>query len=351
MSTGKKLLSVFLALAVLVVALPIARINSFASDPSDFTYQVISETDKTAEIIGYSGSGGDVTIPSVIDGYTITSIGDTAFGEDVNDNIESVLFPSTVEYISSMSVAMLMICSEYSVDDSNACYSSNDGVLFNKDKTELIRYPAANGAESYSVPDSVQTIGLAAFAFSGLKNIVIPDGVETITDLAFTYAMSLKSIEIPNSVTYLGGDAFSSCLSLEWVILSDSLTSINSYAFYGCEKLSTVVIPQSISDIDDDAFIRTSIISVFGTPGSYAETFANGNNSEFIDIDYLNYPGDMNKDKMCNESDLNDMILISVNEIEPSFLQTRLGDINGDGVVDGFDIAELDRNINSNTGS
>ena len=344
----KKLLSVFLALAVLFFSFNSFWIDSFAGVNGDYTYEVISETDKTAEIVSYTGSGGEVDIPEELDGYRIISLGESVFGYDLNTTVEKLVIPASIESISPMTVLFLIACSEFEVDSNNASYSSEDGVLFNYDKTEIIRYPCGKNQMSYSVPASVVSIGYAAFSFCSLKSINIPDGVEVITDYAFAYSAEIEIIEIPDTVVYLGEDAFDSCTSLKGAILSASLTSIYDYVFYGCDKMTEIVIPDSISSIEPTAFIVTHLSTVYGVTGSYAETFAVDNGFDYIDIDYFNYNGDMNMDKICNETDFDELMQISVGNTEPTLLQRKLGDLNSDGVIDGFDLSKMDRLIIDN---
>jgi hypothetical protein len=97
----------------------------------------------------------------------------------------------------------------------NTRYSSTNGVLFSKDGKTLVCYPADKIDTSYSIPNSVTSIGQAAFSgCSGLTSITIPNGVTAIGMQAFSGCRGLSSITIPNSVTSIGTDAFSSCSGL-----------------------------------------------------------------------------------------------------------------------------------------
>jgi hypothetical protein len=105
------------------------------------------------------------------------------------------------------------------VDNANTAYSSEDGILFNKLKTTLIRYPEGKTNTSYSIPVSVTTIGSYAFrSCSGLTSIIIP-----------------------NSVTTIGNSAFDACSGLTSVIIGNSVTSIGDYAFWGCSGLDSII--------------------------------------------------------------------------------------------------------------
>lgn len=95
------------------------------------------------------------------------------------------------------------------VDKSNPNYTSVDGVLFNKDKTTLLRHPSEKNDKQYILPDGVKTIGTSAFyGCSRFTEVIIPNSVKTIKCLAFLGCKSMSSIIIPNSVTEIAESAF-----------------------------------------------------------------------------------------------------------------------------------------------
>ena len=100
------------------------------------------------------------------------------------------------------------------VDADNPYYSSIDGVLFNKNGTELIRYPGNNSRSSYTVPDSTTVIGKEAFYLSKyLKNIYLPNGLQRIESLAF-FLCPISSITLPSSVVEVESFSFYFCYLL-----------------------------------------------------------------------------------------------------------------------------------------
>jgi hypothetical protein len=117
-----------------------------------------------------------------------------------------------------------------------------------------------------------------------LKTIRIPDSVTKIGDFAFSYCRSLVSVTMPSGLISIGGFAFSNCDSLNTVYIPEGVTTISTAMFFSCGYLSSVQIPQSVTTIDKSAFEYCNKLTVYGTPGSYSETFAKENNYTFSPI-------------------------------------------------------------------
>ena len=190
-----------------------------------------------------------VTIPE-----GVTSIGEYAFFNC--DGLTSVTIPESVTSIGYGAFYNCNRLTEIEVAENNTNYSSEEGVLFNKDKTELIQYPIGNSRTSYSIPEGVTTIGHSAFwDCTGLTSVTIPEGVTSIGSHAFYNCEYLTSVTIPEGVTSIGSSAFSGCTGLTSVIIPESVTSIGYYAFYNCTGLTSVTIPEGVTSIGDYAFL------------------------------------------------------------------------------------------------
>jgi len=116
------------------------------------------------------------------------------------------------------------------VSEQNKNFSSIDGVLFNKDKTTIIKFPRKknNSEFSYIIPNTVTTIGGAAFEYcTWLTSIIIPNTVTTIESSAFQYCSGLTSLTIPNSVNSIGTKAFSGCLNLKNIVIENGETTLS----------------------------------------------------------------------------------------------------------------------------
>ncbi|MDO4544060.1 MAG: leucine-rich repeat protein [Clostridia bacterium] len=145
----------------------------------------------------------------------------------------TIILGSDVEAISYGSLfSECPALSTIEVAEGNEHFKTVDGVLFTVDGKALLEHPAGKNAESYTVPD----------------------GVETICDSAFSDNTTLKSIELPDTVTSIGDSAFYNCSALENIELPSGLLTIGSVAFRGCDALSEIVIPNSVTKVGSGSF-------------------------------------------------------------------------------------------------
>ena len=158
------------------------------------------------------------------------------------------------------------------VDNDNPNYSSDEyGVLFNKDKTVLIRYPVNSVAVNYTVPDGVTELETGSFASSVITSVVLPEGLKKIRSYAFEGCRNLEQIDMPDSVETIGSYAFCWCSSLEEIELSKGIKEIFPYAFYMCEALKSINIPEGVSVIDQNAFLHCTALETVTLPGTLTE--------------------------------------------------------------------------------
>ncbi len=218
--------------------------------------------------IGYGAFYHCTSLTSITIPDSVTSIGYSAFGECTS--LTSITIGSGVTSIGNYVFSGCTSLASITVDENNQYYSSDlYGVLFNKDKTQLIQYPGGSKITEYIIPDSVTSIGNYAFYYcTSLTSITIPDSVTSIGDDAFYYCTSLTSITIPDSVTSIGYSAFRSCTSLASITIPDSITSIGGYAFSYCTSLASVTIGSGVTSIDYYAFYDCTSLASITIPDS-----------------------------------------------------------------------------------
>jgi len=186
-----------------------------------------------------------ITIPG-----SVKSIGRGAFVGCIG--LTSIIIPSNVtsigEYVFSGCTGLASI----NVNKDNPIYISVDGVLFNKSKNTLIKYPIAKQGDAYVIPDSVTTITNGAFAECiGLTSVTIPNGVTEIRDLAFG-GTGLSSVTIPNNVTKIGLSAFNKCVNLTSITIPRKVTLIGRWAFVDCPNLTSVTSLSPVPPVVED---------------------------------------------------------------------------------------------------
>lgn len=118
------------------------------------------------------------------------------------------------------------------------------------------------GVVSVTIPNTVTTIGNAAFAnCSNLVSLNIPESLSSIGEMAFYNCSGLTSINLPNTLTEIGGGAFSGCTGLSGdLVIPNSVTSIGVDAFYNCGGFETIVVEEG-NDVYDSRYNCNAIIN------------------------------------------------------------------------------------------
>ena len=222
------------------------------------------------------------------------------------DGLTAVFIPAGVLVGPGRSFISCPALVSINVDPANPVYSSLDGVLFNKDGTELLKFPGGKPGD-YTIPDNCPSV--ASSAFSGcrfLEEVFVPTGVMTIGDRAFGNCSSLLSVkvdesnanyssvdgvfcskdgttliqfpggregsyEVPGRVQKIEPWTFYGCRWLKKIVWRPELVSIPGYAFADCASLETIVIPEGVSSIGGNAFDNCDSLQTITFPASVIE--------------------------------------------------------------------------------
>ena len=230
-------------------------------------------------------TGEEFTIPD-----NVITIEYSAFR--ANRFLQKVTISKDVSSINEYAFGGCVALTTFIVNEDNQSYSSDDGILFNKSKTKLVRYPIAKAGTSYDVPSYVTSLFSCAFAecanlesvsihdgvvamdgvvFQGnsvIKYVTLPAGLTKIPSSTFYDCSSLLSVEIPSSVKSIENQAFQSCSSLTTITIPNGVETLGSSAFVGCRGLTSIYIPQSLKSIGNSAFSSCSKLSEVKYGGS-----------------------------------------------------------------------------------
>lgn len=325
----KKTLSVILAALIVFSALTFAPFSVSAVTSGDYTYKILD--DNTIEITKYSGNAVDLVIPKTIDGYTVTQIGKKAFysckglteiiipdsitriGSNAFSNctnLEKVTLPESITLIDNGAFTYCTALTEVNIPKSissldnhvfSHCTSlreiyipdtlteiktyafagcelnsiiidENHPVYDNRENCNAIIETATNtmiyGGKYTSFPESVTTIGHAAFIFSTIEKVVVPDTIIKINGSAFSRCENLEEVILPNSLDNIPYGMFFNCTSLKKVNIPDNAKHINESAFHDCSSLETIELPDGLQIINDSAFTNCKSLKEITLPQS-----------------------------------------------------------------------------------
>lgn len=305
----KSIISMLITLSAFVL---FCCATASAETYGDLEYEILS--DGTLEITAYNGTATEVAIPSQINGKKVTCIGGESFKSCrvtqviIPDTVKTIGFQAfAFSYIESITLPDSVItledecfryctelkniklsnalktmgdgifaqsnsinsieipasvtslsydsfppsCTNITVASGNMHYASVNGVVFNKNKTELIKYPGKKSGKTYDIPSSVKCIGESAFSsVEYLEELNVPKNVTSLGSFTFAFSKSLKRVTFANGITEIPNSAFSGCLYLESVNIPGTVKTIQSNAFDECYSLTSLRIPSSVSEIN-----------------------------------------------------------------------------------------------------
>ena len=247
-----RLLSAILAVALFFTLLPVSALaegggstgvshaasrslNTDNKDDQGLTYTL--NADHTATVANYYNSTPDgvIDIPDTVTkdniDYTVTAIGNNAF-ESLN--VSSVFIPATVTSIGPFAFRFCKFLATVTFAEDSQLKSIGLGAFYGTEQA----YPRF---KEIKIPDSVETIGNAAFRYcQNLERIALPSALQTLSNVTVYGCTALSEVTFPASLETIQVGAFGYCRNLSEVELPASLTAIQSYVFGGCSDLKTV---------------------------------------------------------------------------------------------------------------
>ncbi len=312
----------------------------------DGDYQYKELDNGTVQIYRYIGKNEKAVIPSQIKGKNVTSIGSMSFsmtsivsGVSVTEveipntvkRIEELAFfmggltkmniPANVEYIGMGAFSASGTFDKFSVDSKNPYFSENDGIIYNKNQTELVCCPPGKTGE-----------------------IEIPDGVKTIDEAAFYYCTQITDVFLPEPMDSIGMGAFAGCTGLVGIMIPEGVTKIEDYTFQGCESLKQLYLPKSLKEFGEEIFKDADNVVMYCYKDTPSMQYAIDNEIAYMtmldeDLDYI--AGDLDNDTSVTSSDALVVLRASIGMINLVDNQTIIADVNKDGEITSSDALDI----------
>lgn len=238
--------NIFAVIAFLVViALSFTAFGAYTYSSNKNSFR---ETEDGYGLYRYKSTSVQETfdVPAEYEGTPVTDL--LSFSVANAEYLKEINISKNIKNIDIWALTNCPLLESINVDEENPYFCSVDGVLYNKDKTELLFYP--NGKTAL-VRDS-------AGAVIGGGEVVLPDSVVSIRDNAFYLCSNLYSVTFNGGLKSIGNKAFLKCDNLHEIILPDTLEEIGTDAFSYCNSIKEIEIPSSVKTIGDYAFFSTS---------------------------------------------------------------------------------------------
>lgn len=267
-----------------------------------------------------------IAIPNTINGRRVTKIAKTAFNSRAS--LVYVYIPSNVKVIEEGAFRGTNKLLSISVDSDNLYYTSENGILYTKNKDTLVCYPIKCGS-TYSLPSSVKRIASYAFYYhrdGGIASINLNEGLEEIGDYAFYLNESMSSISFPSTLKTIGRGAFygsstssedNSYISPQGVLtnvnFNEGLKTIKEFAFVNQYFKDSFTLPSTVETIEPYAFANCTAITKLTLPSGLKtlggnafagctgilETAVASGNTNYCAYDGIIYSNDMSTLVMC----------------------------------------------------
>ena len=242
--------------------------------------------DNTISITGYLSADPVLSVPPAVTGHTVSGLAPGAFA--TNSSLANAIIPAGVNFISATAFSNCVNLSSVTVPGNFANdYSSVGSFTFSFAYLPITNVTVAEGSTAIgdnvfnnaflyptyfatvNIPNSVTTIGNAAFRSCGISSITIPDSVTSISGIqTFARCFGLTNVILSTNLVSLANVAFGNCPSLPSITIPGSLSAVPAGAFVNCSGLTNVTLRNGVRDIGQDAFINCSSLPSISIPGS-----------------------------------------------------------------------------------
>ncbi len=235
--------------------------DKYTGAPYGFTEIVIPDTVRK---IGEQAFIGCKKMETITFGNGVTAIDNRAFSGC--ESLKNINISASVETIGESVFSGADSLQAINVDKGNKNYASIDGVLFDKAKETLIKYPVAREGTEYDIPEGTKVIDTQAFMVSAsnrsaskLEKVTFPETLKEIKDQAFQQT-SLKEVTIPANVEF-GKNIFMDATSLTKVTFDKDVKKLGEYMFWSCDNLNIIhgLEDSAIESIAKEAFSYTDL--------------------------------------------------------------------------------------------
>lgn len=283
----KKSVSVILALLLSLSVCAVFPVTAGAITSGDYEYEVFEDIDEDgntysyASIIEYTGADAEVTIPDTLGGYPVQTISEYSF---CSEELTSLTIPASVTSFDNTAFLFCSNLQSVTVAEGNPTYCSVDSVIYSKDKSSLMFYPAGNDTADFVIPDGVSEVGCPFSNCQNLVSITIPTSVSFFSTNEIYGCTNLSAINVSeNNEYYSSQDGvlfdkqktelvyYPQGKEGESYTIPNGVLTIGSKAFYECNTISSITIPESVTMIDNEAFYACYELSEINFP-SYLES-------------------------------------------------------------------------------
>lgn len=184
---------------------------------------------------------------------------------------DTLYLPASLTEIGEQAFSRCYGLSAIKVSGGNPAFTAADGVLYDRDKIVLLRYPSGKTSQRFTVPRSVEEIAAGAFRENyELTEVTLPKSLTRIGDEAFRGCSFLRAASFSDGLLSIGARAFLSCSRLQKLALPESLESLGDQAFAYCYELGALSLPAGLRELGEEVFLRCDSLTSVELPAGFS---------------------------------------------------------------------------------